>query len=159
MTARLHLPIRSNQPLSQSCPTVCGVSSLCQWTVLLPHDYRCDLSHLCPSVRQLSAFLIQTIIAWFSNVLKCKRRGLVAMNIFVVFSAQAWWSHSRGSVITELKHLIKPWIRPICYWLLSLKALEILTCKQRRGIWASNYSGWAVEMRNIVKYNIFDTKA
>lgn len=75
-----------------------------------------------------------------------------AMNIFVVSSARAWWSHSRGSVITELKHLIKPRIRPICYWLLSLKALEILTCKQRQCIWASNYPGWMVEMRNIVKY-------
>ena len=82
MTARLHLPIRSNQLLSQSCPTVCGVSSLCQWTVLLPHDYRCDLSHRCPSMRQLSTFLIQTIIAWFSNVLKCKRSELCGNEYF-----------------------------------------------------------------------------
>lgn len=84
MTAQLYLPIRSNQPLSQFCPTVCGVSSLCQWTVLLPHDYRCDLSHLCPSMRQLSTFLIQTIIAWFSNVLKCKRSELCGNEYF-------WW--------------------------------------------------------------------
>lgn len=85
MTAQLHLPIRSNQPLSQCCLTVCGVSSLCQWTVLLPHDYRCDLRHLSmpPSMRQLSTFLIQTIIAWFSNVLKCRHSKLCCNEYFL----------------------------------------------------------------------------
>ena len=87
MTARLHLPIRNSQALSQSCPNVCAVSSLCQWTVLLPHDYRCDLSHLSASppgtrIRQLSTFLIQTIIAWFSNVLNCKRSELCGYEYF-----------------------------------------------------------------------------
>lgn len=72
MKAWVHLPIKSNQPVSQSWLTVGGASSLCQWSVLLPHDYRCDLSHLSPSMRQLSTFFIQTIIAWFSNGLKCK---------------------------------------------------------------------------------------
>lgn len=53
--------------------------------------------------------------------------------------------------------MVKCRIRPICYWLPSLKALEILTCKQRWRIWAWNYSGWVIEMRNIVKCNTFDT--
>lgn len=76
MTSQLHLQIRSNQLLSQSPPTVCGVSSLCQWPVLLQHYYRYDLSHCCPSplgtsMRRLSTFLSPTVIIWFSNVFKC----------------------------------------------------------------------------------------
>lgn len=88
MKASVHLPIRSNQPVSQSWLTVGGASSLCQWSVLLPHDYRCDLSHLSTSMRQLSTFLIQTIIAWFSNGLKCKCSELCCSKSF--FFLPSW---------------------------------------------------------------------
>lgn len=138
MKAQLHLPIRNNQPPSQSCPTVCGVSSLCQWTVLLPDDYRCDLSHLCTSMRQLSTFLIQTIIAWFSNVLKCKCSelwgyksfsGLLAMS--VMGSQQEQCYHYRQSI----------WLNPeyaqLAIDFSHLNHLKYWHAKSVLGIWPS----------------------
>lgn len=115
MKAWVHLPIRSNQPVSQSWLTVGGASSLCQWSVLLPHDYRCDLSHLSPSMRQLSTFLIQTIIAWFSNGFKCKCSELCCgKKKKKNSSARARWARSRSGAITAPRHLIKPRKCPFC---------------------------------------------
>lgn len=118
MKAWVHLPIKSNQPVSQSWLTVGGASSLCQWSVLLPHDYRCDLSHLSPSMRQLSTFFIQTIIAWFSDGLKCKCSELWCRKKkkfpFVVSSSRARWARSRSGAIAEPRRLIKPRKCPFC---------------------------------------------
>lgn len=82
-TARLHRPMRSNQAVSLSAESHLCVNGLC-----CSHMITGVTLAIAARLRQgqvrgtYRLFLIQIIIAWFSNVLKCKGSGLCGDEYF-----------------------------------------------------------------------------
>lgn len=141
--------------ISTCLSPVCGVSSLCQWSVLLPHDYRCDLSHRLTSLPgDLSTFLGQTIIAWFSNVLKCKCSELCGCEYFCGLLGvgpmvkqrlriNIWLISEYVPFDIDASHLK----RKRCWLLNNIEANEdqiilALSCGRWKKMHAQNYSLW-----------------